>query len=763
MSDPRRIRWLVRRASAMGPGEIGLRASRALRDRRRRRAAPTPQSELLSFGEAIAGGEDIGPLEALRRVRPLTAGDPSDVAVSTLERLGARPSETVEEAERVLGGSIPAFGHGRLDVGPEPDWHRDPASGLSWPDDVWWSDVDFRFDPEIDDPRYVWEVNRHLHLTSLARAFVLTGNEQYARAAWRQMADWVRRNPPYFGVNWASVLEVGIRLISWTLTMGLLGGAGASENDVRDVLTSCSLQARHVSDNLTFYGSSRNNHLIGEAAGLLAAGVALPFLDGSNLWIERAWRVLDREVPGQLSSDGVSLEQTFHYQVFVVEFALVTAACAKALGRPLQAPFLAALGRAVDTLRSLADGAVAPPRVGDEDGGRAYVLDERPKRQARAAVAAGLLVDRGRLPQGLEAADLASAMWLFGSDAVGAALDEPRTYARPPRMAFPVGGYFVQGDGRAHSVVDCGPLGLGTIAAHGHADCLSLEVAYDGEWLVVDPGTYCYHRERAWRDHFRSTGAHNTVSVDDADQSEMLGPFLWGARAEAEPVFWSGDERLSVFRGRHDGYVRRFGATHERTVVFLKGGAWIVLDRIEGAGRRRVRSSFQLAPGLDLSGPPDGGRTAFEGSDGRRVAVAFWGPEGTETGVARGSVEPTAGWVSDGFGRKTEASVVTASFTGALPLGVLSVITVDGTTGVNVDLADDGLGARLLITSGSETQHLLVGTYSDGATVFDGLAGYTGSTDIERATLGAGVSEWTEDGRAVDFERIGNELPSGRL
>jgi hypothetical protein len=52
--------------------------------------------------------------------------------------------------------------------------------------------------------------------------------------------------------------------------------------------------------------------------------------------------------------------------------------------------------------------------------------------------------------------------------------------------------------------------------------------------VIVDPGTYCYHREPRWRNHFRSTAAHNTVVLDGADQSEMLGPFMWGRRARPE-------------------------------------------------------------------------------------------------------------------------------------------------------------------------------------------------------------------------------------
>ncbi|MBD3368057.1 MAG: hypothetical protein GF405_07785 [Candidatus Eisenbacteria bacterium] len=762
MSGSRRTRWLVRRAAAMGPAELGLRLSRGLRDRMRRRSSPVPQEELLSLRQAL-GGRDVADARGMlrERLRPWNArGHPADVR-ETLAGLGVPVEETTREADRILEGSLPAFGHTRLDVGPEPDWHRDPASGLEWPRDVWWSRVDFRFDPDVDDPRYVWEVNRHLHLAALARAYTLTADERYAAAVWRQMSDWVRRNPPHFGINWSSALEVAIRLISWTLSLGLVGPDGASDDDVEGVLTSCSLQARHVSDNLTVYGSSRNNHLIGEAAGLLAAGVALPFLEGASTWTAKAREVLEREIPAQIADDGISLEQTFHYQVFVIEFALVAIACARAMGSEMSARFTERVGAAATALTVLADGAAAPPSVGDEDGGRAYLLDDRPERQSRAAAAAVLLAAGRKLPEDVDPADLASSVWVLGSEPVRGALEGRRAAGGGPSRAYPDGGYFVLGDGRAHGVVDCGPLGLGSIAAHGHADCLSLEVARDGDWLVVDPGTYCYHRERRWRDHFRSTRAHNTVTVDGRDQSEMLGPFLWGARAGARAVFWSAERLPAIFCGSHDGYRSSLGTLHRRTVLLLRSGVWVVVDTVEGDGDHEVCATFQLAPGLELEGSGEGLSRRFAASDGRRLAFVFSGPEGTDTEVTAGLEDPPTGWVSEGFGHRTPATALVARTEGTLPVTLATVVLAGVDADVAASAAPEGTGAMIEIRSGADVERVLAGTYRGGATVFQGLAGYAGPFGADRDVLGADVVKWGEDGRAVDFEPVRNELRPG--
>ncbi len=80
---------------------------------------------------------------------------------------------------------------------------------------------------------------------------------------------------------------------------------------------------------------------------------------------------------------------------------------------------------------------------------------------------------------------------------------------------------------------DGGPHGFLSIAAHGHADALSVEVRHDGVELLVDPGTYCYHGEPEWRSYFRSTRAHNTIEVDGEDQAVEAGPFMWAEHADA--------------------------------------------------------------------------------------------------------------------------------------------------------------------------------------------------------------------------------------
>jgi hypothetical protein len=85
--------------------------------------------------------------------------------------------------------------------------------------------------------------------------------------------------------------------------------------------------------------------------------------------------------------------------------------------------------------------------------------------------------------------------------------------SRPP-ACFPAGGYAImrsRWNRDAHQmIVDVGPLGCSVSGGHGHADLLSIQCSIFGEPCLVDAGNYCYTPEAQWRDHFRSTAAHNT-------------------------------------------------------------------------------------------------------------------------------------------------------------------------------------------------------------------------------------------------------------
>ena len=86
-------------------------------------------------------------------------------------------------------------------------------------------------------------------------------------------------------------------------------------------------------------------------------------------------------------------------------------------------------------------------------------------------------------------------------------------------------------------VIDAGPQGTGR-SGHGHADALSVKLAFGGRRWLVDAGTFCYIGPGGDRNIFRGTRAHNTLAVDGLDQAEPEGPFAWSSIPNTQADLW---------------------------------------------------------------------------------------------------------------------------------------------------------------------------------------------------------------------------------
>jgi len=203
-------------------------------------------------------------------------------------------------------------------------------------------------------------------------------------------------------------------------------------------------------------------------------------------------------------------------------------------------------------------------------------------------------------------------------------------------------------------VFDHGPLGYLSIAAHGHADALSIWLHVDGQPLLVDAGTWRYHGAGATRDRFRGTAAHNTLTVAGADQSEIAGPFNWSRKADCRVLSLT-DAPWSV-EAEHDGYRRRFGCLHRRRIETGGPLKFSVIDRLVGPGGPwPVSAGFLVAPGTEIR---------YEGGIwriGGRLRLNYNGPlkaeiQEAEYSPSMGRIEPTLRLVFSGTMNGTDVS-----------------------------------------------------------------------------------------------------------
>jgi hypothetical protein len=585
-------------------------------------------------------------------------------------------SALVRAADTVLAGTWTTFGTRRADSA-DPDWFHDPVTGRGAPDRQLAFRVDHRDEAETGNIKQVWEISRHHHVTVLAAAWWLTEEERYADAAAHQLRSWWAANPFLTGVHWTSGIEAGIRLISWVWIRRLLDEWPKvgdlfehNEDAVRQIAWHQEFLAAFPSR-----GSSANNHVVAEAAGRLAAACAFPWYARTSEWLRSAASLLERELAANTFDDGLNRELATDYHRFVLELGLLAAVEADAHGHDLSAATWQRLAAMLDAGAAILDATGRAPRQGDGDEGRALVVDD-PDRDPWATVlgTGSALVGASDWWPALDGGVQGSVVGALGRDR-----RLPRPPVRPRR--FPDAGLVIlrsrADDGpEIWCRCDGGPHGFLSIAAHAHADALSLEVRHDGVDLLADPGTYCYHGEPVWREWFRSTAAHNTVEVGGVSQSESGGPFLWTTQARTRTVTCDvGEQPVQTWSAEHDGYGRLSTPTVHRRSVTLDspGRSLTVVDTFDAAADLPLQLSWHAGP--DVMVDLDGTQAALSwevGPDSRRGTLVL--PKGLTWCSHRAEFDPVSGWYSPRFGRRVPATSLVGRGMGSSSTRLVTVL-----------------------------------------------------------------------------------------
>jgi hypothetical protein len=281
------------------------------------------------------------------------------------------------------------------------------------------------------------------------------------------------------------------------------------------------------------------NHLIKNVKALIGLGV---FLDAPDL-VRHGIRLLSQQLPVQVLSDGGHYERSpsYHCQV---------------------------LGDLIDVHDLLAAGGFETV-----DG-----LDDAIASMRRWLGA--MLMPDGNVPL-FNDCTLVHERRLEALRPV-VAEDEPLVVLQPS-------GYVVmKPDDRIHLVADVGPPCPPDLPAHAHADCLSFELAVDGRRVIVDTGTSTYSAGERRR-YERSTAAHNTIEIDDADQTEVWGAFRAARLAQAR--LEQAEHVNGVVRvvASHNGYRSRLPGTpiHRRSWI-VRDGEVTIDDEILGSGLHNI-------------------------------------------------------------------------------------------------------------------------------------------------------------------------------
>jgi hypothetical protein len=650
--------WYARRLQSMSATEVCWRGACAIRDARdwlawRAGLAPRPPD---SLANAVANQSPPALRMSDLQVGGWAAAPAGSAEAASRDRLNTR-------AGRIMEGRLDIFDLHAFPVGSPPDWNREYKAGRSTPRGFA-PTIDYRDFRLVGDAKFAWEPSRHLHLPVLARAYRATGDVRFAVHALATLESWLDQCPYLTGLQWHSPLEIAIRVVNWSLTLDLLWESGEVSGDRGTrVLSALWLHLYEIQRRYS-QASSANNHLIGEAVGVFVGTTLFACLDPDAAWNEQSRAILEREIVAQTFGDGGTREQAFGYHLFVVEFFSLATIVARRSGRRFSRAYEERLERMFDFAAALCEGGPAP-MFGDADDGHVFDLGGGDDQTGCLFALGAALFGRGDLKR-LSHGRGETARWLLGEG-------DFADYAAIPNSiggvlasrALPESGYYLLQSGRPGEpgsvslIFDCGELGFGRLAAHGHADALSLCLRIGGQDVLVDPGTYDYFTYPSLRTYFRSTRAHNTLEIDCADQSVMLGPFLWGQRARARCLEWHPDGPIASVKGEHDGYYRLANPVrHRRRVSHARTERVVVVrDELSGGGRHSVAVRWHLAEACHL--------LFVRGS---RCRVAYPGgyldietDENLTLESVVASEDSVEGWVSRGYHRRSPGVTLIAS------------------------------------------------------------------------------------------------------
>ena len=301
---------------------------------------------------------------------------------------------------------------------------------------------------------------------------------------------WIEQNPQGSEPAWEP-FTTSLRIVNWVFFF-------ADHHDLFDgaIRKSLYLQSLWLERNDERHILA--NHYFENLKALLFSGALFKGKDAAR-WRTRAAKKLLTELSEQALTDGGHYERSPQYHGLMLENLLDLYNLQKAYPEPMEPEFRGTLLACCKNSLNWLEAIVFP------DGEIPLFND------SAFGVAPGLT-------------DLQSyAASLF--DYIPKELSDRRT------IVLPESGIYGLSCSQDMILMDCGDVGPRYQPGHTHADFLSYELMLSGSRVVVDSGV-CEYEPGPRRHALRQTHAHNTVSVNGLDQSEVWGEFRVARRAK---------------------------------------------------------------------------------------------------------------------------------------------------------------------------------------------------------------------------------------
>lgn len=503
--------------------------------------------------------------------------------------------QTIQLAEEAMNGMLvlPGTGPELYFVGNPPKWTFNP----------------------VNDNEYTFHLNRMHHLKTLAEAYSLTGNLNYAKKALDELEDWIDTVPcpeiqdecgtyileHFEGLSPWRALEVGIRgYRTWPIIIELLADTPyftetLLEKILISIYTHCQV-LYHVSPLL--WPKADHNHYLMENLGLMSFACLFPEMKDSNLFLAHSQKELDRCMEAQCTPCGGQIEGCPSYHNGCVFWFAMRVVFARKFHVEVPESYLQQLEKmfvhSVQATRACG---------GNFPWGDSHIAEK--ETMSLAAVSCYMAYAKSSYletalyfyPASTVLTDIRDNLWRI-PEPKKLRDDMVQAQHSPVKPVLPCVAWQKDLDQvylRTSWEKDAISLMTGCRTPvqnlHAHIDAGGFDLTAYGDTLVTDPAIYTY-KDSEDRKHFKSAFWHNCLTVNNRNMWEYLSSWAYGPQKEGHILSVTEEPGFVSVVSRHHNYEPVIAT---RALTLLDNQMVLVVDEVLGLKKQdSVQIHFHL-------------------------------------------------------------------------------------------------------------------------------------------------------------------------
>ncbi len=482
-----------------------------------------------------------------------------------------------EDAEKTLKGELRYYSFHWKKIGNPPDWFVNPFNGRRYPNsNLHWTKLS-DFDPAIGDIKNIWEPSRFEWVVTLARAYAISGNDNYLITINEWLKDWSEKNPLNTGPNWKCGQEASIRVFNLLNAALILGQWQKPTAALSEFIC---LHLDRISGNIRYAIAQDNNHGTSEAAALFIGGYWLKktnpnsFVRAEKFATKgRYW--LENRVKKLVAQDGSFSQHSTNYHRVMLDTLCFAEYWQKKLEVPdFSAHFYEKARRSSKWLWQLTDEISGEaPNLGANDGALFLNMHSCDYRDFRPSIQlAHILFEKKRV---FDLGPWNEPLFWLGLVPESYPLSEKKRESTILDKA-----YCVIKNKNSWALIRLPKYNFRPT----QNDVFHFDLWVNGENALCDSGSFSYNPdERNKEIDLRSVHSHNTLSFDHEEQMPRISRFLLGGWIN--PLFI---DQLVISTPESGSWVGAYknyrGNTHQRKVIW-DNNSWQIIDRFKGKAK----------------------------------------------------------------------------------------------------------------------------------------------------------------------------------